>query len=77
MQADAIVARFLRTGFEGGRHARRVGQISELDGSIARVGVVRRPGLIPSRRRDWRHGRKRPPGSDTRSAARLGIHRNP
>jgi ribose 5-phosphate isomerase B len=37
-QADAIVARFLRTGFEGGRHARRVGQISELDGSIARGG---------------------------------------
>jgi ribose 5-phosphate isomerase B len=35
-QAEAIVARFLRTGFEGGRHARRVGQISELDGSIAR-----------------------------------------
>src|SRR3954469_13481117 len=31
--ADAIVSRFLRTGFEGGRHARRVGQISELDGS--------------------------------------------
>jgi ribose 5-phosphate isomerase B len=31
--ADAIVDRFLRTGFEGGRHARRVGQISELDGS--------------------------------------------
>jgi len=31
--ADAIVARFLRTGFEGGRHARRVGQIAELDGS--------------------------------------------
>jgi ribose 5-phosphate isomerase B len=32
-QADAIVERFLRTAFEGGRHARRVGQISELDGS--------------------------------------------
>jgi ribose 5-phosphate isomerase B len=31
-EADAIVARFLRTAFEGGRHARRVGQISELDG---------------------------------------------
>jgi ribose 5-phosphate isomerase B len=31
--ADAIVERFLRTGFEGGRHARRVGQIAELDGS--------------------------------------------
>lgn len=32
-QADAIVERFLRTAFEGGRHARRVGQIAELDGS--------------------------------------------
>lgn len=32
-QADEIVAQFLRTGFEGGRHARRVGQIAELDGS--------------------------------------------
>jgi ribose 5-phosphate isomerase B len=31
--ADAIVERFLRTAFEGGRHARRVGQIAELDGS--------------------------------------------
>jgi len=30
-QADAIVATFLRTDFEGGRHARRVGQISELE----------------------------------------------
>jgi ribose 5-phosphate isomerase B len=30
---DAIVERFLRTAFEGGRHARRVGQIAELDGS--------------------------------------------
>src|SRR4051812_1063176 len=39
-QADAIVARFLRTGFEGGRHARRVGQISELDGSVGRSPVV-------------------------------------
>jgi ribose 5-phosphate isomerase B len=29
-EADAIVATFLRTDFEGGRHARRVGQI---DGS--------------------------------------------
>ena len=35
-EADAIVERFLRTSFEGGRHARRVGQISELDGSTAR-----------------------------------------
>ncbi|HEU4975627.1 MAG TPA: ribose 5-phosphate isomerase B [Baekduia sp.] len=32
-EADEIVARFLQTGFEGGRHARRVGQIAELDGS--------------------------------------------
>jgi ribose 5-phosphate isomerase B len=31
--AEAIVTRFLRTAFEGGRHARRVGQIAELDGS--------------------------------------------
>jgi ribose 5-phosphate isomerase B len=30
-QADAIVATFLRTEFEGGRHARRVGQIAELE----------------------------------------------
>jgi ribose 5-phosphate isomerase B len=35
VQADAIVERFLVTGFEGGRHARRVGQINELDGSAA------------------------------------------
>jgi ribose 5-phosphate isomerase B len=31
--ASAIVDRFLRTTFEGGRHARRVGQIARLDGS--------------------------------------------
>lgn len=31
--ADAIVATFLRTEFEGGRHARRVGQIAQIDGS--------------------------------------------
>src|SRR6476469_10927538 len=30
-QADAIVAAFLRTEFEGGRHAGRVGQISALE----------------------------------------------
>jgi ribose 5-phosphate isomerase B len=30
-QADRIVATFLRTGFEGGRHARRVGQISDVE----------------------------------------------
>lgn len=32
-EADAIVERFLRTAFEGGRHARRVSQIAEMDGS--------------------------------------------
>ena len=31
--ADRIVTAFLRTTFEGGRHARRVGQIAELDGT--------------------------------------------
>jgi ribose 5-phosphate isomerase B len=31
--AGTIVDRFLRTAFEGGRHARRVGQIAQLDGS--------------------------------------------
>src|SRR3954467_10367601 len=30
-QADVIVAAFLRTEFEGGRHARRVGQIAALE----------------------------------------------
>jgi ribose 5-phosphate isomerase B len=30
-QADAIVSTFLRTEFEGGRHARRVGQIAALE----------------------------------------------
>ena len=30
-QADAIVERFLATDFDGGRHARRVEQIAELD----------------------------------------------
>ena len=29
--ADAIVATFLSTGFEGGRHARRVGQITAIE----------------------------------------------
>jgi ribose 5-phosphate isomerase B len=37
--ADAIVERFLVTAFEGGRHARRVGQIMELDGSAVRDRV--------------------------------------
>jgi ribose 5-phosphate isomerase B len=31
LEADAIVAAFLRTEFEGGRHARRVGQISAIE----------------------------------------------
>src|SRR3954468_8226828 len=30
-QADAIVGTFLRTDFEGGRHARRVGQIAAME----------------------------------------------
>jgi ribose 5-phosphate isomerase B len=30
-EADVIVVSFLRTEFEGGRHARRVGQIAELE----------------------------------------------
>jgi ribose 5-phosphate isomerase B len=30
-QADRIVRAFLRTGFEGGRHARRVGQITDVE----------------------------------------------
>ncbi|MCD6726687.1 MAG: ribose 5-phosphate isomerase B [Solirubrobacteraceae bacterium] len=34
-EAGAIVAAFLGTGFEGGRHARRVAQIAELEGSPA------------------------------------------
>jgi ribose 5-phosphate isomerase B len=39
VEADAIVERFLVTSFEGGRHARRVGQISELDGSAVQASV--------------------------------------
>ena len=39
VEADAIVERFLITAFEGGRHARRVGQISELDGSAVQASV--------------------------------------
>ena len=40
--ADAIVRAFLRTEFEGGRHARRVGQITEMesDGSATVAGVA-------------------------------------
>lgn len=40
-QADAIVERFLRTAFEGGRHARRVSQIAELDGSAVQPASCR------------------------------------
>jgi ribose 5-phosphate isomerase B len=38
--ADAIVERFLRTAFEGGRHARRVSQIAELDGSAVQSSAI-------------------------------------
>jgi ribose 5-phosphate isomerase B len=39
--ADAIVRAFLRTEFEGGRHARRVGQIREMESERdATVGTV-------------------------------------
>jgi ribose 5-phosphate isomerase B len=34
-EADAIVRAFLRTEFEGGRHARRVGQITEIERDLA------------------------------------------
>ena len=33
-EADAIVRAFLRTEFEGGRHARRVGQIKEIESEL-------------------------------------------
>jgi ribose 5-phosphate isomerase B len=36
-QADAIVRTFLRTSFEGGRHARRVSQITDLERGQASV----------------------------------------
>jgi ribose 5-phosphate isomerase B len=39
-EADAIVERFLMTAFEGGRHARRVSQIAELDGSSVQPRVA-------------------------------------
>ncbi len=39
--ADAIVTTFMRTDFEGGRHARRVGQIGDIEsGRDATVGDV-------------------------------------
>jgi ribose 5-phosphate isomerase B len=34
-EADAIVRAFLRTEFEGGRHARRVGQIADIERDLA------------------------------------------
>jgi ribose 5-phosphate isomerase B len=41
-EADAIVRAFLRTEFEGGRHARRIGQITEMesDRSATVAGVA-------------------------------------
>jgi ribose 5-phosphate isomerase B len=39
-QADAIVATFLRTEFEGGRHARRVGQIVALEAASTEPDTV-------------------------------------
>jgi ribose 5-phosphate isomerase B len=36
-QADRIVTTFLRTSFEGGRHARRVGQIADVERSRGSV----------------------------------------
>jgi ribose 5-phosphate isomerase B len=41
--ADAIVARFLRTDFEGGRHARRVGQITALETDREQGATVGNP----------------------------------
>jgi ribose 5-phosphate isomerase B len=39
--AEAIVRAFLRTEFEGGRHARRIGQITEMESDRdATVGGV-------------------------------------
>jgi ribose 5-phosphate isomerase B len=34
-QAEEIVKKFLETPFEGGRHARRVGQLSEIEAEEA------------------------------------------
>jgi len=41
--ADTIVATFLRTEFEGGRHARRVGQITALETELERGATVGHP----------------------------------
>ena len=40
-EADAIVGAFLRTEFEGGRHARRVGQIAALERPLEAATVAR------------------------------------
>jgi ribose 5-phosphate isomerase B len=42
-QADTIVAAFLRTEFEGGRHARRVGQILALETASKEPDTVLQP----------------------------------
>jgi ribose 5-phosphate isomerase B len=42
-QADDIVSTFLRTEFEGGRHARRVGQISALEDGRQEDATVLQP----------------------------------
>jgi ribose 5-phosphate isomerase B len=42
-EADAIVAAFLRSEFEGGRHARRVGQITALETEREQGATVGQP----------------------------------
>ena len=42
-EADAIVAAFLRTDFEGGRHARRVGQIAAIEAGRQEPDTVLHP----------------------------------
>ena len=42
-EADVIVLAFLRTEFEGGRHARRVGQIAAIEGARAEPDTVLHP----------------------------------
>ena len=77
-EADAIVERFLRTAFEGGRHARRVGQIAELDGSAVRSELTRRGPLVSSGASRLAPREEPTSGSDTtRSAARLGTPSEP
>jgi ribose 5-phosphate isomerase B len=41
--ADVIVLAFLRTEFEGGRHARRVGQITEIEQARQEANTVLHP----------------------------------